>query len=77
MGIHKIVRILTPANLFLCPVFMTKMTHFLHCYAIAGSCKEPSKKPKGGSNESEEDEESKPFLSKSLAILVTITYSVH
>ena len=55
----------------------TEMTHFLYCYAIAGSCKEPSKEPKGSSNESEEEKESKPFLSKSLVILVTITYSVY
>ena len=33
------------------------MTYFLYCFPITGSCKKPSKKPKGGS---------KPFLSKCL-----------
>ena len=56
---------------------MDRNDPFLYCYAITGSCKEPSKKPKGGSNESEQELESKPFLSKSLVILVKITYSVH
>ena len=42
------------------------MTHFMNCYAITGSCKEPSK---GGSNDSEEKQESKPFLSECLVFL--------
>ena len=36
----------------------------------AGSCKEPNKKQKGGSNESEEEWESKPFLGEHLDFLV-------
>ena len=42
----------------------TEMTHFVYCTAITGSCKESRKKAKGDSSESEEESESKPFLSK-------------
>ena len=46
------------------------MTHFLYCYAITGYRKDPSKKPiKGASKESEEEQDSKPFLSESLDFL--------
>ena len=48
------------------------MTHFLYCYAITGSCKEPSKKPKGGSDESEEELESNPILSEYLDFLAVL-----
>ena len=48
------------------------MTHLLYYYAITGSCKEPSKKPKGGSNETGEELESKPFLSECLDALVSM-----
>ena len=49
----------------------TEMTHFVvYCFAITGSCKEPSKRPKGGSNESEEEPESNPILSECLDFLV-------
>ena len=41
----------------------------MYC-AITGSCKEPSEEQKGGSNESEEEWESKPFLGEHLDILV-------
>ena len=39
--------------------------------AITGSCKEPSKKPKGGFNASEELG-SKPFLSECLDFIVVL-----
>ena len=41
----------------------TRMTYFTY-FAIKGSYKEASKKQKGGSNQSDEELESKPFLSE-------------
>ena len=52
--------------------FQINNNPFLYWYSITGSCKEPSKKPKGGSNESEEELESKPFLSECLDFLVVL-----
>ena len=46
-----------------------EITHFMYC-AITGSCMEASKKPKGGSNESEEDWESEQFLGEHFDFLV-------
>ena len=45
------------------------MTYFMY-FAITDSYKEPSKKQKGSSNESDEELESKPFLSECFDFLV-------
>ena len=50
----------------------TRMTYFTY-FAITDSYKEPSKKQKGGcSNESDEELESKPFLSECFDFLVSM-----
>ena len=65
---HKAITILTCE---ICSTTICKDRNhpFIYC-AITGSCKEASKKQKGGSNESEEEWESKPFLGEHLDFLV-------
>ena len=47
------------------------VTCVIRCVNI-GSCKEPSKRPKGGSSESDEEPESNPTLSECFDFLVFI-----
>ena len=51
---------------------MDRNDPFLYCYAVTDSCKEPSKKQKVDSNDSEEEQEPTPLLSEYFDVLLSL-----